>query len=350
MSRNLARLLANEEGEITESIAKLEELCGFPSEDVRLLAENKHQLRTKISQLGLDADDTTDEELYHALQARFERDSQILDKTLGVDDGTKLDERLNKAIQVVNHCSSTDEMWVVKKSVAKSTLAKNPPKHIAKQLHYRSVASMIKREDVAEIYLVGSVIESATWQKKITKHLAKLDASQYELRPIKIVNLKSERWGGVSSPTSHPIFDRRVGAVTVWPSGDLKSASVLCLTLLLLEGLQSLNPSGYTDALHQLSPALQWWADSTYLISDGNQPVSFNLKDVALNHLKNHDLKGSKRNHGGLSLWNELTSRYQQISASLSDRVPDIQYNFNQDEAVKMPTSAKLAEEYANAE
>src|SRR3989344_1896772 len=146
MSKNLARLLAREETEITKSIAKLEELCGFPSEDVRLLAENKQKLRAKVHQLGLDVDDTTDQELYHALRARFERDSQMLDKALGVDSGTKLEERINKAVQLVNHCASTDEVWVVKNLVAKSTLTKLPPKHVAKVLHYRSIASMIKRQ------------------------------------------------------------------------------------------------------------------------------------------------------------------------------------------------------------
>jgi hypothetical protein len=350
MSRNLAKLLAQEETALRKVLSKLEEKCGFPSEDVRLLAENKYLLRSKIGQLGLDADDTTDEELYQALRGRFERDFKMLDKALGVDGGTKLDERLNKAAQLVNHCAATDEMWVVKNSAARSALAKIPPKHVAKQLSYRSVASMIKREDTAEIYLAGSLIESLSWQKNIAKHLSKLNASNYELRPIKIVNLRLERWNGADGPVSHLVIDKHSGAVAVWPSEDLKNASVLCLTLLLLAGIQSLNPSGYNEALHELSPALRWWADTEHLIADGEQPVSLNIKDVSLNHLKNHELTDAIRHHGAHSLWSELTTRYQKISESLSDRIPDIQYNFSQGERLKLPTSAELAEEYAKAE
>ena len=349
MSRNLARLLAREEGKITKSIAKLEELCGFPSEDVRLMAENKNRLRAKVSQLGLDVDDTTDEELYHALRARFERDSQMLNKALGVDERTNLDERLNKAIQLVNHCASTDEVWVVKNSIAKSTLAKYPPKHVAKQLHYRSVPSMVKREDVAELYLVGTVLESTTWQKNITKHLSKLNASCYELRPIKMVKVTAKLWENTQGIPPHVIVNKQLGTVAVWPSEDLKNVSVLCLTLLLLEGVRSLNPGGYNEAIHELSPSLSWWADNERLISDGEQPVSLNLKDVALNHLMEHELKHAVKHHGAHSLWSELTNRYQAISASLSDKVPDIQYNFSGDEPVKLPTSADLAEEYVTA-
>ncbi|MEX0881279.1 MAG: hypothetical protein WDZ34_00095 [Candidatus Saccharimonadales bacterium] len=350
MSKTLSRMLDKSEKEIAASVSKLEALCGFPSEDVRLMAEEKRKLRTKIEQLGLDSDDTTDEELYHSLRARFERDSQMLDKALGVDDGTKLDDRLNKAIQLVNHAAATDEVWVVKNSFAKSALIKNPPKHIAKLLHYRSVASMIKRQDTAEIYLAGSVIESATWQKNISKHLAKLNASQYELRPIKIVNLRPNRRAGLDGPSSHTVVNRQIGAVAAWPSKELSSASVLCLTLLLLEGMRSLNPEGYTEALDELSPALRWWVDTGHLISDGEQPVSLNLKDVALNHLKGHNLTHAVRHHGARSLWDELANRYQKISVALSDKVPDIQVSFDQDEQVKLPTSTELAEEYATSE
>lgn len=350
MSKNLANLLAQQEADVTKALFAFEEKCGFPSEDVRLLAENKHRLRSKIGQLGLDADDTTDEELFHALRARYVRDSQMLDKALGVDGSTKLTDRLNKAIQLVNHCAATDEMWLLKNSVARSALTKNPPKQVAKQMHYRSVASMIKREDTAEIYLAGSVIESANWQKSAAKQLAKLNASLHELRPIRIINLKSERWGGVDGPASHIVTDRHSGAAAIWPSEDLAKASVLCLTLLLLEGMRALNPRGYTETLHELSPALRWWADSGHLISDGEQPVSLNLKDVSFNHLKGHGLTDSIRHQGARSLWNELTGRYQKIAESLSDKIPDLQYNFSRDGTLKLPTSADLVEEYVQAE
>lgn len=351
MSRNLAKLLAREGDDISKDLSKLEEKTGYPSEDVRLMAENKQKVRVKIGQLGLDANDTTDEELFHALRARYMRDSQMLDKALGVDGSTRLADRLNKAIQLVNHCASVDEAWVVKNSVAKATLAKNPPKHVAKQLHFRSGTSMLKREDTAEIFLAGSVMESATWQKNITKHLAKLNASQYELRPIKIVNMKPKQWESVDGPSSHIVIDRHIGAVAVWPSDDLKNASVLCLTLLLLEGIQSLNPNGYSESLPELSPALRWWADSSYLISDGQQPVSLNLKDVSFNHLMNHELHLAIRHHGAHSLWHELTSRYQQVSESLSNKVISLEDGINHSELQpEFPVVSELAAEHVTLE
>jgi hypothetical protein len=164
------------------------------------------------------------------------------------------------------------------------------------------------------------------------------------------VTLRSVDWGGSAGPDSHLIFDNHIGAVAVWPAADIKSASVLNLTLLLLEGIRSLNPAGYSEALHELSPALRFWADGQHLISDGEQPVSFNLKDVALNHLKNHDIHAAASHNGAQSLWDELSARYQRVSESLSSKIPDIQYNFDRRENLKLPTSAELAEEYATLE
>ena len=154
----------------------------------------------------------------------------------------------------------------------------------------------------------------------------------------------------MGGPSTHVVVNKQIGSVAVWPSKDLNQASVLCLTLLLLEGVRSLNPSGYSEAIHELSPSLSWWADTEQLISDGEQPVSLNLKDVSLNHLNGNEVEEAVRHHGTRSLWAELTNRYQKISASLSDNVPDLQYNFSGSKSASLPSSSDLAEEYVIAE
>jgi hypothetical protein len=350
MSINLARILGRETADTHRAITALEEKSGFPSEDIRLLSENKRQLRTKIIELNLDPSDTTDAELYHALRARFERDSRMLDKAVGVNQATGLDEKLSKAAQLVVHCVSTDEVWAAKNSPIKAILTKNPPKHVAKQLHYRSSASLIKREEIAEVCLGAAVVESTTWQKAFAKQLDKLSASQRELRPVKIVNLSAARWQAAPAPSSYAVSDPRVGAAAIWPAKELVKSPVLSLTLLLLEAVEALNPAGYSEALHELSPALRWWSDTGHLISDGRRPVSFNVRDVSLNHLHNHGLSSAVRRHAAQLLWDKLSSRYQALTAELSDRIPDIQYNFDEQGSLRAPTSTELAEEYASAE
>lgn len=347
MSKNLAKVLGRPENEVTKAVAKLEQKTGFTSEDVRLLAENKFNLRAKIGQLGLDPDDTTDAELYHALLNKFEKDSQNLNRALGVDQNTDLGERLDKAIQLADYCADVDEMWVVKNSAAKAILKKYPPKHVAKALHFRSVASMIKREDVAEIYLAGSVLESSSWQKAIAREISKLGTPDYEMRALRVIKLAPKRWATVKVPVHHMASDKSIGAVAIWPSDHLKYASVAYLTLQILGEMRALNPEGYSESIQELSPSLRWWADSYYLISDGEQPVSFNLKDVALNHLNRTELESAHTKHGAEELWHELSSRYQRVSDSLAASIPDIEYNFSRS---KMPTGSDLAAEYITIE
>jgi hypothetical protein len=350
VNKTLARLLGKPEAEIAKLISKLETSCGFPSEDVRLVAENKQRIRTKIAQLQLDPDDTTDKELYHALLARFEKDAQLLDKALGVDSTTGLSDRIDKAIQLVDYAAKVDDLWVPKTSVVKSALVKFPPKHVAKLLHYRSAKSLIKRENPAEIYLAGSVIESATWLKSINGHIIRLSNSFFKLEPVKIVNLESSRWEGFSGPSSYVVIGKPVGAVAIWPSKELQNAPVLSLTLLLLEAIRSLNPAGYSEVLHKLNPALSWWADGSFLISDGAKSVSFNIKDISLNYLESRELHESVSHHGAHDLYQQLTLRYRQILNTLSDFVGYVPDSLIDDNIVKVPTTRDLAEEYVEVD
>lgn len=352
MSKNLARLLSKPHEELGAALAKLEAVCGYPSEDVRLLAENKQKLRAKLSHLGLDPDDTTDKELYYALLARFERDSGILDRALGIHELSTFGERLDKADQLVSQSASVDEMWLLKNSVAKAILTATPPTRLIKKLHYRTVSSLIKREDIAEIYLAAAALESGTWQKNMNKQIAKQSSTDYELRPIKVLKLSPEAWADVKGPSSHLVSDSRIGAVAIWPTSELKNASILSLSLTLLSGVQSMNPDGYFESLHHLNPALSWWADNQYLVADGARPVSLNLKDVATNHLKRHDIKDATTHHGGHSLWHELEHRYQQISANLSGLSVDFEGNLDGagPPLRALPMSSELATEYITVE
>lgn len=347
MSKKLAKILDQPESEITRALAKLEERSGYPSEDVRLLAENKHRLRGKIRQLGLDPEDTTDEELFYALRTRYENDSNILDKVLGAG-GAKYSERLNKAVQLVQHCAASDEVWVAKAPTIKAMLSKNQPKHTAKILGYRSVASMIKREDVVLVHTIATVAESNTWHKNSSAQLKRLNGSHYEMRRLKILKLENGAWAKYAKPHQYVVADPAVGAVALWPSKDLSSASVLSLTLLLLEGIRTLNSEGYAEALHELSPALRWWANSEYLISDGDIPVSLNIKDVAYNHLNNHGLREAKSHNAAGNLWHELVNRYRKITTSVSVAADGIEDDLDSLPGKKvLPTVNDAAAEYA---
>lgn len=346
MSKAMADLLKSPEAGLSKAVSKFEELTGYPSEDVRLLVENKQKVRSKTSELGLDPDDTTNRELYHALITRFDKDSSLIDKAVGVSQNTGVDERIDKAIQLVKHCAQVDEMWVVKNSKAKDVLSNNPPKQTAKIVNYRSIVSFLKREDIAEIFLVSTIAESVTWQRNITKQISKLNSTDFELRPIKIAKLPFGKWPVIKKPTDI-IKNSNIGALAIWPSPDLDDARVLSLTLLLLRGLQRLNPNGYSESLSELSPSLRWWAGTDYLIAEGENPVSFSLKDVAYNHQKKYELENSASRHGSYSFWHELINRYKaRLGSQESDSIPDMNNSFIIGHNSGLPNGGELAAEY----
>ncbi|HZP55512.1 MAG TPA: hypothetical protein VFB03_01945, partial [Candidatus Saccharimonadales bacterium] len=134
MSKKIAHLLSRPESEVSSILSDLEKKSGYPSEDVRLLVENKHRLRTKLTQIGLDPDDTTDQELYYALFAKFQRDGELLDQSLGIDQATSINERINRAVQIVSKIAKKEELWVLKKTAAKKALLAIPPRQVAKKL------------------------------------------------------------------------------------------------------------------------------------------------------------------------------------------------------------------------
>jgi hypothetical protein len=202
---------------------------------------------------------------------------------------------------------------------------------------------MIKREDAAELLLASRYTESSTWQKNVERQIAKLPTASFELRPFKILKFQD-----APEPVNS---DRTLGAVIINPAKLMQNANVLSLTLMILEAVEELNPNGYKESLHNLSPALRWWADNKYLIFEDDVPVSLNIKDVSHNHVNDNTTFSSDNRHANKSFWNELEERYKKIAESISDGVPDIQYNFEKPAvSPPLPLRNELAAEYAIAE
>ena len=151
MSKTLARLLEQPERVMTETITKLENMAGHPGEDVRLLNEIQLSARHKIAQLGLDPIDTSAEELYHALEAKCASAVQVIEKAFGLSSEADDQIRAQKAVEVAEHLISNSEVWSLKHSVSTQLIKANPPRQLMKQLGYRSLDSMLKRESVEGI-------------------------------------------------------------------------------------------------------------------------------------------------------------------------------------------------------
>lgn len=203
MSSFLADLLGATEPLFSLSVKQLEEASGRPGADVRLIAEIIGSVRLKTKELGLDPDDTTGEELYMALLNRIEKDDDHLVKQIGgkdPEDAKILMPLMKKAWEKVDTPKSA---WVLKHSVAKSMLKKLPPANIMKHLGYKSVDSMLKRENLNEIYGALRFAETPAWLNKFNHLYKSLTPSDFETRKIEIVIMPEERWGEMTAEFIH---------------------------------------------------------------------------------------------------------------------------------------------------
>ncbi len=342
MSVTLSKLLGKPEKEVTKFIEQMEDKFGYPSHDVRLLAEVGQVVKQKVADLGLDPADTTNQELYHGLQAKFDRDAKLVDKALGVSADTGFEARVARAIEITRHVSGSAEVWALKPTAAKNRLLDPPPKRVLKQLHYRTLGSMLKRENIGELYLLLASAESAAWRTNFTKTAARLPSSDYGLHSINFVQPQLRKWGAAKAPRQPYLYDKLTGSVSLWPAKSLLSAPVIALTLLLVQAVEKLGVAVDAEALIATHPTLRWWANIHHLISLHEEGVvSLNINDVAHNSLQSKRYTDGTVSHGTKALWQELNARYGALNEEIKQSLSN--------EAERLIT-ARLAAEFAVAE
>jgi len=346
MPSALATLLDKSEEEVAKTVGKLEQMAGHPSEDVRLLAESSQAVRAKLAQLGLDPDDTTGEELYHSLLARYQSDCAQVDRALGINNSSSFDEKVVKAAQLIGPATASTETWVIKNPVVKSLLKAQPPKKLMKLLKYRSVDSLLKREDPEELLLVATYIEPGSWQKALATKVNKLGSNSFELRVIKVIKLSAKKWSAVAPSDQLVAYNHLVGSLAIWPSALAQKASCLAYALFLADELQKSNPS-VVNSILKSHPVLGFWQGAEYLLAWNNgQPVSLNLKDSCLNDLYQKQYGRHTTQHANQSLYAQLLERYKEQLEALPDEISGVGHNLENNLKLHVPALNELALAY----
>ncbi|CAN5447121.1 hypothetical protein BH10PAT3_BH10PAT3_5720 [soil metagenome] len=200
MSTFLSDLLGAVEPLFTLSVKQLESASGQQGADVRLIAEIIGQVQLKTKELGLDPQDTTGEELYHALTNLVKVHDEHLARQIGGSDPSDVQAMLPLIKEAVEKYDMPRTSWVLKRSVAKKLLHDIPPPTVMKHLGYTSVDSMLKRENLFEIFGALRFAESPAWLIKFDKSYKSLTPSDFESRDIEIIQMSKERWGDIAEP------------------------------------------------------------------------------------------------------------------------------------------------------
>lgn len=194
MAKILRDLLDAEEPVFGLGIQQLERASGDVGEDARLIGEISEKMASVMHELRLDPHDTSGHELYNALINRVAEDNLRVTKRIGGTDPDDVNEMVPLMVAAVEKMKINRTAWVLKHSVAKEFLKKMPPKKLMAHLGYRSIDSMLKHEDIDEIYTALRFSEGGEWLNEYNELFKTVRPSDFEIRDIRILIMNHEKY------------------------------------------------------------------------------------------------------------------------------------------------------------
>lgn len=194
MSTILRDLLDAEEPIFSLSLRQLETASGHQGTDARLIGEIAEKMRHAAEALGLDPQDTTGVELYNALTNKIAADNERVTKLIGGTDPDDVKQMVPLMVAAVEKMGINRKAWVLKRSVAKKLLKEMPPKQLMKHLGYRSIDSMLKHENIDEVYTALRFSEGGEWLQKYNELFKTIKPSDFETRDISIVVMDHDKY------------------------------------------------------------------------------------------------------------------------------------------------------------
>ncbi len=240
MSKSLSQLVGVSDQLFALMVQQLESASGNPSVDIRLATEVSSKVYTRMRALGLDPDDTTGEELYSALLGLIGLHDRFLVKRMGGSNPSDVADLLPRIKKLIDTINIPKTVWGLKHSVAKSLLKATPPKNVMKQLGYRSIDSMLKRESIDEIMVGIRILETGKWQRAFIEKYIRLEPSDFENRQANLLLLDGKKWGGKSltyarSHNQNITHLKEMGVVAILPLpvNDLTGISIALIPRIL---------------------------------------------------------------------------------------------------------------------
>lgn len=243
MSKLIAELLGTDRNAFDKIIQRLENITLQPGVDVGLTAEIITKSRQKARELGYEPSETTARELYYGLLAAAEYHDSLLRNKLKIKSDAKFAVAAEQIAKESEKLLSKEKVIALQPAGIKRVLKAVPPKKTLKLLKFRSLDSVIKRENPVTLYAFAKMIEDKSWHSQVAAKLKRLQSRDAIEQPVKVVSLP-KAW--VDKLKKHP-FDNvvqpvaEVGAVLLLPTIPvMQKGSVLLTTSLVLQAGQRL--------------------------------------------------------------------------------------------------------------
>lgn len=240
MSKLIAELLGTDRRTLDTIIGRLDHMTMQSGVDTRLTAEIITQSREKARRLGLDPADTTPRELFHALQAKAEADDKLLRAKLEITQKTSPDKAAEKIAEACEKLLKQDTVIALQAATVKKILKKVPPKKTMRALKFRSIDSVLKREDPLQLYALARRLEEPTWQRQVDARLKRLETRDVSESSPKVIAYPHDWVKKLDKVTYDRVVEHvpEIGAVVLLPSipVETKGAILLSVGLLLQSG------------------------------------------------------------------------------------------------------------------
>ena len=264
MTRFLSSALQAEEPQFRRGLQQLEAANGHPNHDIRFSTEIRRTAQHKLSELGLDPQDTTAAELYHALQERVARDDARLTRRLRTEAALHISAEADIVagmIHAIKQLPESMQCFGLKANSLRSLIKQQPPKKAMKQLGYRSLNSYLKHESPALALAAAWLCEGEAWQRHFLSSYKQLAAHDFETRTIVLVEPTSPRWRALArrviKERRHTILSfKELGAIVFLPlsTEEIPTGAVTASLTLALHELNEIRASATFLKLNQVKP------------------------------------------------------------------------------------------------
>lgn len=297
MSKVLADLLGMDRRQLDRVIKRLEHVSLQPGVDARLTAEIITGSRERIRSIGFDPVDTTARELYYGLLAYAEACDMHVRESLLITERTSSPKAIQIIAKTAESLLKKDRAVSLQPATVRKILKAVPPKKTLRLLKFRSIDSVLKREDPMVFYALATRLEDASWHAQLSARLKRLQPRDVGEASVSVLALPST-W---CSKLSSKLFDNvvqpvpEIGSVLLLPSVPHTQKGTVLLTMALAlqagqrlaiealpyraralsAGLEKMLPdlaAGYVqtlDSVYGLQPT--WQAVYQLLVEDGRQ-------------------------------------------------------------------------------
>lgn len=237
MSKLIASLLGIDDLKFKGYIDRLEHVALRPGVDIRLTVDVITQVRNKVRALDLDVNDTTPKELFYALKHRLVADDKKLANKLGLE-ARAVEANTKKIALAASRVSGREMSLSLTTAGTKRILKAVPPKKTLKVLKYRSLDSVLKRNDPRILYALACLIENDSWHAQVYAKIKRLDVRDVQWQPVSTLPVPASWYEKVYDVVSQKgafVINEEAGVVCLLPVIDRNKhgSTVLLLGLAL---------------------------------------------------------------------------------------------------------------------